>query len=88
MIGVQRVEERVCGTRLLSTHVGSRAYSSIRASALGTSSSVQRPACCREIQMSTANGIAVGDDPRDSTAEAPLTFPETWQNDQLGAARI
>lgn len=33
--------------------------------------------------MLTTNGIAVGDDPRDSTAEAPLTFPETWQNDQL-----
>ena len=38
--------------------------------------------------MSAAVAVVAGDDPRDPSAEAKLTLPETWQGDSVGESRV
>ena len=38
--------------------------------------------------MSAAVAVVAGDDPRDPSAEAELTLPETWQGDSVGESQV
>lgn len=39
----------------------------------------------RWLRTTMSSAVVPGDDPRDASAEAPLSLPEKWQTDSFGA---